>query len=64
MSLAVIFKGPEGIVLAADSRVTLTNVGQVMVGTREAPSKNKSTTATSTMPRSFWNFEATRTSEL
>jgi hypothetical protein len=32
MSLAVIFKGPEGVVLAADSRVTLTSVSQTMVG--------------------------------
>jgi hypothetical protein len=32
MSLAVIFKGPEGIVLAADSRVTLTSVSQTMIG--------------------------------
>lgn len=31
MSLAVVFKGPEGIVLAADSRVTLTQVGQLTV---------------------------------
>lgn len=29
MSLAIAFKGPEGIVLAADSRVTLTSKNQV-----------------------------------
>jgi hypothetical protein len=30
MSLGVVFKGPEGIVLAADSRVTLTNQFQIL----------------------------------
>ncbi len=32
MSLAVVFKGPEGLVLAADSRVTLMAVGPPMAG--------------------------------
>jgi hypothetical protein len=31
MSLAVVFKGPEGLVLAADSRVTLTSTSQGML---------------------------------